>query len=794
MRKKLLFTLFGLCSFFLQQMVSQTTVQSWQTSANRSKLLQRQNDVDFIAGSGSNGTKITIDDAVTYQTIDGFGWTMTQGSAYWLMQLSQAARTAILKELFSLEDNDKYIGSASMRIALGASDLGQGVYTYQDDRNKPFSLAGPDLDYLIPVLKEVVAINPDIKLMASPWTAPPWMKNNDHFIGGKLRTDCYAAYADYFLNYFQAMEDQGIKIYAVTVQNEPLHDGNNPSMYMSKEEQYDFVENHLGPKIRASKFKEVKIIGYDHNCDNTDYPIYVARSQYIDGSAFHLYGGSIDAMTTVYNATGKSVYFTEQWTGGNDPFDSDFRYHMENVQIRSVKNYAKTAYAWNVASDQNWQPHTDNGGCNLCKGALTINSNSKAITYQATFYTAAQMSKAAKSGAVRIKSTSGDGDLLEVAFSNPDGSTALVVYNRGGQQKNFDVVYNGSACSYSLAGNTAASLIWKPVEITVQVESVSVSPQSGEISAGETLQLHETVLPGNASLKTVRWSSNNESVATVSTDGLVRGRRPGMAIITCTTVNEQKTATCTVTVKEGSNPFPLVYNLISVYSNKALDVKDKNQNPGASVQQWELEGSGGDNQQWLFESAGGDFYYIQSNFANRYYLTATGTNNGAGVVQQPFTGNNTQEWELTYLYSIGSEEVYKIINTYSSKALDVEGPSRDNGANVHLWEYVDGDNQKWLFRIAEGATYTYMPEMDGKGTLTIYPNPSSGVIYVKGLHPEHLYVCKIIGLDGRIRQTVNLREGNSAVDISLLPPAYYIMELSNPDLPVIEKLNFIKIK
>ncbi|MDR0798706.1 MAG: glucosylceramidase [Dysgonamonadaceae bacterium] len=468
-KKRTLFVFLILTVCFLQASFAQIqVVSSWQTSADQSKRFQKQDAVNINNGEGNNNTKIRINETVTYQTIDGFGWCMTQGSAYWLKQLTQANRTNILKELFSLENNDKYAGSASLRIPLGASDLSATPYTYQDDKNKPFSLAGPDLDDLIPILKEVIAINPNIKIMASPWTAPRWMKNNDHFIGGKLKTDCYGLYADYFLNYFKAMKEQGINIYAVTIQNEPLHDGNNPSMYMTKEEQYDFVQNHLGPKMAASEFKNIKIIGYDHNCDNTSYPIHVAGSQYVDGSAFHLYGGTIDALTTVYNATKKNIYFTEQWTGGNADFADDFKYHIENVQIGSVRNYAKTAYAWNVASDQNWNPHTNNGGCDLCKGALTINSSTKAITYQPTFYTAAQMSKVARPGAQRIKSTvSNDGDLWEVAFHNPvDNTTSLVVYNKGGGRKTFDVVLlNGKSFAYSLDGNTVASLIWSNGEI-----------------------------------------------------------------------------------------------------------------------------------------------------------------------------------------------------------------------------------------------------------------------------------------------------------------------------------------
>lgn len=214
------------------------------------------------------------------------------------------------------------------------------------------------MEYLIPVLQQIVQINPNVKFLASPWSAPAWMKTTyngkQQLRGGKLKKEHFVDYAQYILNYFKEMEKLGLKFHSMTIQNEPLTEHNWPSMYMSKEDQYDFVENYLGPILTNNGYGYIKLIGYDHNCDNTEYPIYVARSQYIEGSAFHLYGGSIAALSTVYNATKKSVYFTEQWTDGNGDFGSDFAYHLQQIMLGTVNNMGKIALEWNVASDQNW--------------------------------------------------------------------------------------------------------------------------------------------------------------------------------------------------------------------------------------------------------------------------------------------------------------------------------------------------------------------------------------------------------------------------------------------------------
>ncbi|MDR0829473.1 MAG: glucosylceramidase [Prevotellaceae bacterium] len=449
------------CTFFILNfslfIVSAQTVQSWKTSCNGSNKLQAQTDNVFEDGAGSSSVKISLDPATTYQTIDGFGWTMTQGSAYWLMQMTQENRTALLTEVFSQNSG---IGSSFIRIGIGATDLSQSTYTYHDNQSAGFSLAGPDLTYLIPVLQEIKAINPNIKLLATPWSAPAWMKSNNSLAwGGQLPTTHYADYAQYFLNYLNAMHGLGFDIYAISIQNEPLSENNNPSMKMTKEQQYNFVNNNLGPLLAENGYANVKLIGYDHNCDNTAYPIYVAQSQYISGTAFHLYGGNISAMKTVYDATGKDVYFTEQYTAANGSFSGDFEWHTKNVMFGSVNNWGKTAIEWNFASDENWQPHIANT-CADCKGAITINSSTKAVIRNVAYYTVAQFSKVAKDGALKIASTSTSSDLLTAAFANPNGTAALVVFNSSSNSKTFDIEFNDKHCTFSLESKTAASYIW----------------------------------------------------------------------------------------------------------------------------------------------------------------------------------------------------------------------------------------------------------------------------------------------------------------------------------------------
>ncbi len=439
-------------------------VALWLTTPDQASLFRKSTAVlNFQAPAGQNPT-ITVDTAQTYQSIDGFGYSLTGGSAQLIHQMSATARAALLQELFGTDGN--HIGVSYLRISIGASDLDARVFTYDDPPGgQPdptlarFSLA-PDQTHLIPVLREILAVNPNLKILGSPWTAPAWMKTNNAYIGGSLKAEHYATYARYFVKYLQAMQAEGIRLDAVTLQNEPLHGGNNPSMLMTAAEQATFIRDHVGPAFRAAGLA-TKIILYDHNLDQPGYPLAILQdpqaSQYVDGSAFHLYAGSISAMTTVHNAfPSKHVYFTEQWTGGPGNFAGDFSWHMNNLIIGAPRNWSRNVLEWNLAADQNYGPHTP-GGCSTCLGALTISGD--AVTRHSAYYTVAHAAKFVLPGSVRVASNM-PGNLPNVAFQTPAGRKVLVVLNAGSATQTFDIQFRGKAMTTQLPAGAAGTYVW----------------------------------------------------------------------------------------------------------------------------------------------------------------------------------------------------------------------------------------------------------------------------------------------------------------------------------------------
>jgi O-glycosyl hydrolase len=341
-----------------------------------------------------------------------------------------------------------------------------------------FSLAGPDQQYLLPILAKIRSINPEIKILATPWTAPRWMKTNNHWIGGELKPEHYTDFAKYFVHYLTDMAAQGFNIWAITVQNEPENDHNEPSMSMNADQQYTFINDHLGPLLKDSPQSQVKIVGFDHNLDNIDFPIQVARSQYVDGSAFHLYAGDISAMSTVKERTGKNVYFTEQYTGlpaaaieGEliteadliTAFDQDFAWHIENVVIGSLRNWSKTVLEWNLVTS----PPTTTSGCVDCMGAITLDENDKSVTRNVSYYIISQLSKDLQAGAIRINSGELSSDLHHVAFVNPDGSFVVLVYNASYlNAADTAINWRKKSLNYSVPTRTAVTFKWYADETT----------------------------------------------------------------------------------------------------------------------------------------------------------------------------------------------------------------------------------------------------------------------------------------------------------------------------------------
>ncbi len=376
------------------------------------------------------GAKIKIRPEQSFQSIDGFGFTLTGGSAQLIQQLEPSKRAAILQELFGPN------GISVLRIGVGATDLDATVFSYEEKPRK-FSLEPSKAD-LIPVLQQIIALNPAIKIMATPWSPPVWMKDNANSKGGSLLEKQYGAYANYLAKYIQAMAKEGINIWALTPQNEPLHPGNNPSMYMSSEMQSKFIKTALGPIFQKQNI-QTKIIVYDHNCDHPEYAIDLLNDpetrKYVNGSAFHLYNGDIAALSKVKAAhPDKDLYFTEQWTGYKGDFTGDFMWHIKNVILGAVNNHAKTAIEWNLANDPSYGPHTP-GGCTECLGALTISGQD--IIRNQSYYIVMQAAKFVPAGSIRLGIEVPEG-IQAAAFKRPDGKIVLLVQNEG-RKKNLTI-------------------------------------------------------------------------------------------------------------------------------------------------------------------------------------------------------------------------------------------------------------------------------------------------------------------------------------------------------------------
>lgn len=443
---------------------TKSDVDFWLTNTDQSSLFKKQNVSLLFSPATNTGSTIEIDDSKQFQEIDGFGYTLTGGSATLINSLNESSKAALLKELFQHDGNN--IGVSYLRISLGASDLSESVFTYNDlpvgeiDLElKKFTLEKEKKD-LIPVLKEIISIFPQIKIMASPWTPPLWMKTNNNSVGGSLKPEYYDVYARYLAKYIQEMAKEGIIIDALTVQNEPLHPGNNPSLLMLAADQKNFVKNNLGPVFKAENIK-TKIVVYDHNADKPEYPIEILNDpdakKYVDGSAFHLYAGSISALSIVHNAhPDKNIYFTEQWVGAPSNFSEDFKWHVENVIIGSMNNWSKVALEWNLAADALQKPHTQ-GGCTQCLGALTIDGPS--ISRNVAYYIIAHASKFVRPGSKRIFSSAAT-NLQNVAFKTPEGKIALIVLNKSGATQSFNVKYNGKQVSSTLNAGSVGTYVW----------------------------------------------------------------------------------------------------------------------------------------------------------------------------------------------------------------------------------------------------------------------------------------------------------------------------------------------
>ncbi|MBS1565087.1 MAG: glucosylceramidase [Bacteroidetes bacterium] len=441
----------------------------WLTDPAQSILFEKQKEWLSFGPAGktvfADSNRIVINEKESYQSVDGFGFALTGGSAQHIIRMSAPARKALLEDLFATTAS--HIGTSYLRVSIGASDLNERVFSYDDmpagqtdSALQHFDL-GPDKQDVIPVLKEILAINPAIKILGSPWSPPVWMKDNHDTRGGSLLPQYYQVYARYFVRYIQAMQENGIRIDAITVQNEPLHPGNNPSCFMRAPEMALFVKSALGPAFKKASLP-TKIIVWDHNADKPEYPLSILAdpeaNMYVDGSAFHLYGGKIENLSKVHEAyPGKNLYFTEQWVGAPGNLKKDLHEHVEKLIIGATRNWCRNVIEWNLAADPNYKPHTDRGGCDRCLGAVTIAGDS--IHRNPAYYIIAHAAKFVRPGSRRIASTSGN-TLPNVTFRTPTGQTVLIVLNAGDADRTFQINYRQKNAVATLSAGAVATYVW----------------------------------------------------------------------------------------------------------------------------------------------------------------------------------------------------------------------------------------------------------------------------------------------------------------------------------------------
>jgi len=407
---------------------------------------------------------VYFNDQIQFQKIEGFGYTLTGGSAYLLHQMPVQNRAAILKELFGQGPNDLNINY--LRISIGASDLDATVFSYDDLMEgevdptlKKMSIA-KDQEFLIPILKEIQTIQPHLKLIASPWSPPVWMKDNRQSKGGHLLPQFYATYAQYFVKYIQLMQAEGLIINAVTIQNEPEHGGNNPSMLMTAVEQNAFIKNHLGPAFKKQGI-QTEIVIWDHNADNPNYPIQILNDSltksFISAAAFHLYLGHESALSKLHQAhPDKKIYFTEQWTGAKGNFAGDFMWHMEHIVIGTMSNWSSMVLEWNLANDPTYGPHTP-GGCTECLGALTIAGSD--LKRNVSYFIIGQVAPFIPAGSARIQTTSSNNQIQSIGFKRPDGKKVLVALNTG-KEAVFTIDFEHKKYNFTLPEKSASTIVW----------------------------------------------------------------------------------------------------------------------------------------------------------------------------------------------------------------------------------------------------------------------------------------------------------------------------------------------
>jgi glucosylceramidase len=597
-------------------------VQVFETDGDQSKLLaQRSPGLAFAPGppAGSPAFTIAVDSGTTYQQMDGVGASLTD-SAGWVLwnKLTASQRDTLMQSLF---DPNSGIGISILRQPMGASDFSaSGDYSYDDvpagqtDPNlAQFSIAH-DQTYLIPLLRQALSLNPSLKVHALPWSPPAWMKTTGAMNGGNIATADFPTLAQYFTSFIGAYQQQGIPIYAVSMQNEPLNSTTAyPSASVASSDEANFIGNYLGPALAGAGLGNVKIFGYEHYWDQPQYPEALladsAAYGYLAGSSFHCYAGSVSAQSQVEQAyPAKDIWFTECTGTVGSSFAGDLSWNAENLLIGATRNWARGVTLWNIALDQNSGPQ--NGGCTACRGVVTVDDSVSppAITRNVEYYLLGHLGKFVQPGGYRIDSnTYGSGSLEDVAFVNPDGSIVLLVLNAASGSSTFAVTWNGANFTDTLPAGALATYEWAvPAPAFPANGAINAAAPSAGLSPGELFSIYGVNLAAESQQPLLLPLPATMAAASVQIDGIAAPlvyvsplqinaqvpweATPGSATLTVT--HAGVTASQTVTIAAAG---PAIFTLYGSQAAAALnqDYSVNSQNsPAAAGQAILLFGTG----------------------------------------------------------------------------------------------------------------------------------------------------------------------------------------------------------
>lgn len=463
------YSFYSIAALLLLPIVSSAqTVRSVITTSDLTSALAPQADLKFAKAKIDSALTITVDDTHRYQVMDGFGASLTDGSA-WLLQdrLSPATRQQAMTRLF---DPVRGIGLSFLRQPIASTDLSRDHYSFDDmpaGETDPtlahFSTVHDDA-YVFPVVREALKLNPAITVMATPWSPPAWMKSKPTMNGGALREDSMAFYAAYLVRSVQAFQSAGVPVKYLTVQNEPLNETKDyPGTLMQSGQAKRLIGEYLGPDLKRAGLK-TKVLAYDHNWDHPEYPLDILAdpiaSPYVAGSALHCYGGDASAQTVIHERfPDKGVWMTE-CSGGTWQKESPLL-STTHLLIDSTRNWAKAVVLWGVALDTEHNPHA--GGCGTCRGLLTVDLHASpaSVSYTGDFYALGHASSFVPPGSVRIDSnTFGRKSLETVAFESPSGTIALLIFNNQPNTAAFTIRWRGRDLETSLLPGALATYTW----------------------------------------------------------------------------------------------------------------------------------------------------------------------------------------------------------------------------------------------------------------------------------------------------------------------------------------------